>query len=152
MESLDFASAASDAATATIVMPSAPRRPEPACSPVHEPFLPPEPQTLEEAGLASAEVEALILKQLLICGLATGRKIAEQIKMPFGITQEILRGLKHQMLVNYKSQAAMGDFEHELTSEGEAKARWYVERCTYCGAAPVPMKDYVAAIEKQSVR
>ncbi len=152
MESLEFAAVASDAASATLVMPSAPRHSEPSAPPAGEPFLPREPQTLEEAGLASADVEALILKQLLICGLATGRKIAEQIKMPFGITQEILRGLKHQMMVNYKSQAQMGDFDHELTAEGEVKARWYVERCTYCGSAPVPMKDYVSAIEKQSVR
>jgi hypothetical protein len=152
MESLEFAGSASDTASATIVMPSAPRRPEPARRSTGESFLPPEPQTLEEAGLASADLESLILKQLLICGQANGRKIAEQIKMPFGITQELLRGLKHQMLVNYKSQAAMGDFEHELTAEGEAKARWYVERCTYCGAAPVPMDEYVAAIEKQSIR
>jgi predicted ATPase with chaperone activity len=154
MESLDFASAAADGASATIVMPMSPR-PQPQESPkqsANENYLPPEPQTLEEAGLAPADIESLILKQLLIVGQATGRKIADQIKLPFGITQELLRGLKHQMMVNYKSQAAMGDFEHELTAEGEAKARWYVERCTYCGAAPVPLKDYITAIEKQSVR
>jgi predicted ATPase with chaperone activity len=147
MENLQFASAAMDGTSATLVMPSAPPPGQGL-----EPFLPCEPRTVDEAGLALADVESLILKQLLIVGQATGRKIADQIKLPFGITQELLRGLKHQMMVNYKSQAEMGDFEHELTAEGEAKARWYVERCTYCGAAPVPLKDYIRGVEQQSVR
>src|SRR5258706_7139490 len=118
---------------------------------VEEAFFPREPATLEEAGLTPTDVEALVVKHLLITGVATGRKIAEQVKLPFGITQELLRGLKQQLLVNYKGQASMGDFEHELTAEGEKRARWYVDRCTYCGAAPVPLRDYVRSIEGQSV-
>lgn len=147
MENLHLAPPIMDGLSATIVMPPTPRPPE-----SEDSWLPREPQTLEESGLSPADVESLILKQLLIGGQATGRKIAEQIKLPFGISQELLRGLKQQMLVNYKSQAAMGDFEHELTTDGEAKARWYVERCTYCGAAPVPLREYIATVEKQSVR
>ena len=120
--------------------------------PAAEPFFPKEPATMAEAGLSPTDVEALILKQLLISGIATGRKIAEQIKLPFGVMQDLLRGLKQQLLVNYKAQASMGDFEHELTIEGEKRARWYVDRCTYCGSAPVPLRDYVRSIESQSVR
>jgi len=120
--------------------------------PAAEPFFPNEPTSMEAAGLGPTDVEALILKQLLISGATTGRKIAEQIKLPFGIMQDLLRGLKQQMLVNYKSQASMGDFEHELTIEGEKRARWYVDRCTYCGAAPVPLRDYIRSIERQSVK
>jgi predicted ATPase with chaperone activity len=120
--------------------------------PPAEPFFPREPATMEEAGLTPTDVEALILKQLLTGGNATGRRIAEQIKLPFGIMQDLLRGLKQQMLVNYKAQASMGDFDHELTEEGEKRARWYVDRCTYCGSAPVPLRDYIRSIERQSVR
>jgi hypothetical protein len=120
--------------------------------PATENFFPKEPATMEEAGLSPTDVEALILKQLLIGGVTTGRKIAEQIKLPFGVMADLLRGLKQQLLVNYKAQASMGDFEHELTIEGEKRARWYVDRCTYCGAAPVPLRDYIKSIERQSVR
>src|SRR6476619_562869 len=118
--------------------------------PFAEPFFPKEPATMEEAGLSPTDVEALILKQLLIGGNATGRKIADQIRLPFGITQDLLRGLKQQLLVRYKAQASMGDFEHELTEEGEKRARWYVDRCTYCGSAPVPLREYIRSIERQS--
>src|SRR5689334_22700272 len=75
-----------------------------------ESFLPAEPKTLEETGLTLMEIEALILKQLLTSGSCIGRRIADQIKLPFGILQEALRSLKAQMLLNYKGQASVGDF------------------------------------------
>lgn len=115
-------------------------------------FLPKEPETMEEAGLSVNDVESLVLKQLLISETSTGRKIAEHIKLPFGIVQELLRSMKQQLLVNYKAQASMGDFDHELTEEGKRRARWFADRCTYCGAAPVPLRDYVRSIELQSVK
>jgi hypothetical protein len=117
-----------------------------------QPFCPQEPTSMERAGLTPSDVEALILKQLLISGATTGRKIAEQIRLPFGIMKDLLTGLKQQLLVSYKAQASMGDFEHELTVEGEKRARWYVDRCTYCGSAPVPLRDYVRSVERQSVK
>jgi predicted ATPase with chaperone activity len=117
-----------------------------------EGFLPAEPTTLEQTGLALTEIEALILKQLLTAGASVGRRVADQIKLPFGILQEALRSLKSQMLLNYKGQATVGDFEYELSDEGEKRARFYLDRCTYCGSAPVPLKDYINSIEQQSVR
>src|SRR5687767_7796236 len=117
----------------------------------HE-FLPPEPATLEAAGLTPTDVEALVLKLLLNSGATVGRRIAEQLRLPFGLVAEQLRLQKAQMLLNYSNQAAMGDFEYDLTEEGQKRAHWHASRCTYCGAAPVPLEDYVAAVEKQSVR
>ena len=47
------------------------------------PFLPIEPGSFQRAGLTDSEVEALILKFLLARGDATGRDIADQVKLPF---------------------------------------------------------------------
>lgn len=115
-------------------------------------FLPREPKSLDETGLSVTEVESLLLKHLLQGGASMGRRIADQLKLPFGIVHELLRGLKGQMLLNYKSQAPMGDFEYELTPDGETRARWHSDRCTYCGAAPVTLSEYVDAVQQQSVR
>lgn len=115
-------------------------------------FFPKEPKTFEDLGLQIVDVEALALKQLLVSGPTVGRKIAEQLKIPFGIMQECMRGLKSQILVSYRSQAQMGDFEYELTPEGETRARWYSQKCTYCGAAPVLLKEYIDSVEQQSIR
>ena len=142
MLQLDLAAAPSDA----VVHSPLPRVTPP------DAFIPAEPTTLEGTGLTTTEIESLVLKQLVNSGSAMGRRIAEQVKLPFGLLSEVLRGLKSQLLLNYKSQGTMGDFVYELTDEGEQKARWYASRCTYCGSAPVPLREYVAAVEKQSIK
>ncbi|MEX2174366.1 MAG: AAA family ATPase [Pirellulaceae bacterium] len=124
----------------------------PAPLPADGAWLPPEPQSLAGAGIDLAVVEALVLKLLATSGPTVGRRIAEQIRLPFGLLSDALRSLKSQALVNYRNQATVGDFEYELMEDGQRRARWEMERCTYCGAAPVLLHEYVAAIERQSVR
>ena len=115
-------------------------------------FFPAEPPTLEATGLLATDVEPLILKLLLNNGSTFGRKVAEQIRLPFGIVAEQLRILKAQYIIRLSNDGAVGDFEYELTEEGERKAHWHAERCTFCGAAPVPMDAYIASVERQSIR
>ena len=115
-------------------------------------FFPTEPATLEEAGLLATDIEPLILKLLLNNGSTFGRRIAEQIRLPFAIVAEQLRVLKSQYMLRLSNEGAVGDFEYELTDDGQRKAHWYAERCTFCGAAPVPLGAYVASVEHQSIR
>jgi predicted ATPase with chaperone activity len=115
-------------------------------------FVPAEPTTLEQVGLSPMDIEALVLKLLFTSGPTVGRRIADQIRLPFGILAEQFRRLKVDLLVNYSNQAAMGDFEYELTAEGQKRAQWHAGRCTFCGAAPVMLGDYIASVERQSIR
>ena len=62
-------------------------------------FTPPEPSSLWEAGVTESEVESLILKFLLARGDAAGREIADQIKLPFVLVDELLRRMKNEQLV-----------------------------------------------------
>lgn len=123
----------------------------PAPSGAPAPWFPAEPLTLEATGLTRGDIEGLLLKQLLVSAPATGRKISDQVRLPFSVVQEVLRGLKQQLLIAYKGAAAVGDYDYELTETGLHKARWHAERCTYCGSAPVTLKDYCQSVELQSV-
>ena len=114
-------------------------------------FRPLAPETLEDAGLTFEEVERLILKFLLSKGSATGRQISVQITLPFHIVEPILRQLKHDQLVHFKGAAEMGDYEFAITDYGRDRARRYAAECTYFGAAPVPLRDYLKAMEAQSI-
>src|SRR5689334_16751404 len=114
-------------------------------------FFPAEPTTFEETGLLATDVEPLVLK-LLLSGPTVGRKIAEQVRLPFGLMNELLRSLRTQLLLTISNQGAMGDFEYDLTDEGRKRATWHGERCTYCGAAPVPLNAYIMSVELQSIR
>src|SRR4029079_1926502 len=124
----------------------------PAVSPVAvDEFIPIEPTTLEEAQLTTSAVEGLILKMMLSRGDATGRQVGDHIKLPFRLVDELLRNMKGDQLVVHKGAAPMNDYLYQLTDMGRERARRLADHCTYFGAAPVSLKDYVAAVARQSL-
>jgi predicted ATPase with chaperone activity len=117
-----------------------------------EPFVPLAPSSLEEAELANHDVEALALRYLFTNGAATGRQIADQIGLPFGLIQEFLLHLKVERLVTHRATSRVNDYVYELTDLGRDRVRAHAERSTYFGTAPVSLCDYVAGVAAQSVR
>jgi hypothetical protein len=103
------------------------------------------------AGLNPAQVEGLVLKFLLNIGLASGRRIADELGLPFGPFPEFLRGLKNQQIVTYANSATANDFQYSLTDVGRARAKVYFEECAYAGTAPVPFADYVESVAAQTI-
>jgi len=115
-------------------------------------FVPLAPARLADSGISDSQIEGLILKYLLNVGTASGRDISDQLKLPFPLISELLRGMKADQLVGYKSSDAINDYMHQLTPLGVERTRRYSEVCTYFGAAPVALSDYVAAVPQQSLR
>lgn len=116
-----------------------------------QPFQPKAPETLEETGLTYEEIERLVLKFLLAKGSARGRAIANQVRLPFQIIDPMLKQLKQEQVVTFKGAAEMGDYEFAITELGRERARRYAEECTYYGAAPVALSDYLRAMALQSI-
>ena len=114
-------------------------------------FIPLEPTSIREAGLTDSEIESLVLKYLLARGDMTGREIAEQIRMPFALLDQLMRQLKLDQLLIYRGSAPMNDYIYQLTDLGRERARRYLEHCTYYGAAPVSLVEYIASIAVQSL-
>ena len=115
------------------------------------PFRPKPIATFEEAGLSQASVEALILKYLLQIGTASGRRIAEELGLPFGAFPNFFRNLKNNQIVAYANVAAAGDYDYFLTDTGRARARSYLDECGYVGTAPVSFEDYVKSVAAQTI-
>ncbi len=114
-------------------------------------FLPIEPPTVRDAGLTDSEVEALMLKFLLARGDLTGREMADQVRMPFVLVDALLRQLKQDQLLIYRSSAPMNDYVYQLTDLGRERSRRYMEHCTYYGSAPVSLTDYILGVSAQSL-
>jgi chloramphenicol 3-O-phosphotransferase len=114
-------------------------------------FVPVEPVSFAAAGLTDSQVEALVVKFLLVRGDALGRDIAEQVKLPFVLVDELLRTMKNDRLLVHKGGAPMNDFQYQLTDLGHERALRYAAHCTYFGAAPVSLADYVASVAAQSL-
>lgn len=116
-----------------------------------EAFRPRAPKSLEDARLTEEDVERLIFKFLLLKGAATGREIALQIKLPYPLIEPLLKAWKQQQLLTLKASAEMGDYVFLITDTGRERARRYAEECTYCGAAPVALPEYLRAMAAQSI-
>ncbi len=116
-----------------------------------EPLIPTIPESLDAAGLSESLVEELIMRFLLARGEATGRAIAEQVKLPFLLIEPTLNRLKYEQMTAYRGANSVNDYTHVLTDLGRDRARQHCLRTTYFGAAPVTLEDYCEAVKLQSV-
>ncbi len=116
-----------------------------------ESYFPRTPESLQDARLTEEDIERLVLKYLLLRGSATGREISQQIKLPFALIDPLLRNWKNHQMLAFKDAAEMGDYIYLITELGRERARRYAEECSYCGAAPVSLADYLQAMEAQSI-
>ncbi len=114
-------------------------------------FVPVEPSSFHAAGLSDSEVEALVLKFLLARGDASGRDIADQVKLPFVLMNDLLREMKNQQLVVHRGSAPMNDFQYQLSDMGRERGRRHAQHCTYFGSAPVALDEYIASVHAQSL-
>jgi len=89
---------------------------------------------------------------LLASSAETGRNIADQLRLPFKLTKDVLQVLRDQLTLAYCGSAPMSDYEYELTETGHKRARRYAEQCSYYGTAPVTLEQYVSSVEAQSVQ
>ena len=115
-------------------------------------FVPPVAKTLEDTGLTQVLIEELVFKVLLAQGALTGRDIAANLCLHFGVIEPILSDLKNRLFLFHKSNSGVGDFIYMLTESGQEKAMLAREISAYVGAAPVPFADYLRGIEAQSIR
>ncbi|TWT89005.1 hypothetical protein Mal64_24960 [Pseudobythopirellula maris] len=112
---------------------------------------PPEPQTLEQAGLTAALVEGLVLKVLLHSGASSGRDVADRTRLSRALVSETLGRLRDDLQVTIKGQAGPSDYIYQLSEAGFAAARRCVEQANYADAAPVPLEAYERAMRGQSL-
>lgn len=116
-----------------------------------EPWRPSEPETMASGGVTEALVEAIVSRFMLTVGEAEGRSVADQLKLPFRMVEPVLARLKMDHYLAYRSSTATNDYVYILTEAGRTLARSYQKDCSYFGACPVRLKDYVASVKHQSV-
>jgi MoxR-like ATPase len=117
----------------------------------NEPMLPLEPQSLNQAGVTETLLEELVIRYLFNRGESTGRGIADQVRLPFRLVEPLLHKLKSQQLLAYASATTVNDYIHVLSDAGRDRAKRYMQKTTYFGAAPVRLNDYIASVKLQSV-
>ena len=116
-----------------------------------ESWRPVEPESIEGAGINESVLEAIVYRYLLTAGESEGRKIADQVKVPFRLVEPILTRLKMEQNIAYRSATATNDYVYILTETGRQIARNHTSDCTYFGSCPVPLSDYIDSIRYQTI-
>ncbi|NOZ40814.1 MAG: AAA family ATPase [Planctomycetes bacterium] len=115
-------------------------------------FVPLEPQSFAETGLAESDLQALILKLLLNRTTLSSRALSEQVQLPRPLVSEALERLRAELLISIKGSAGLEDYLYQLTEAGHDRARRLLKQCSYAGVAPVPLESYIDAMQKQSLQ
>jgi predicted ATPase with chaperone activity len=115
-------------------------------------FQPTQPRSLREAGLSESLVESLICKQLLASGQQSGKALADHLCVPYGLVEDVFQRLRTRQLITHRGAAALNDYSYILTDNGREYAQHMLEVCAYLGAAPVPLADYINAVEAQTIQ
>ena len=119
-----------------------------------EQFTPAPVTSLQEAGVTSSLAEQLVLKNLYFRGEVGGRELARVLGFQFSVIETVVEGLKRQRLIEAKRSSGFGNVSSQfaLSEEGRARAKDYLETNQFMGPAPVPLEQYVAAVERQKLK
>jgi predicted ATPase with chaperone activity len=114
-------------------------------------YRPAPPRNLEETGLTESLVDSLICKHLATVGNESGRSIADNIALSFGILEDRLQKLRGRQLITHRGAAPLNDYIYSLTDQGREYTLRLSEACAYYGPAPVPLADYVVSVDAQTI-
>lgn len=117
-----------------------------------ENFRPTVPRSIEETGLTAGLIESLICKFLAVVGIASGRRIADEVCLPFGLLDSTFHALRTRQILVYTSSAPLNDHNYCLTEEGRERTQSLMQACAYVGPAPVPLREYVRSVQAQTIR
>ena len=101
------------------------------------------PTTLEATGLTTDMVEQLLVKTLY-GGEMTGLMLAERLRLPFTIIEQIVERIRIERLVEVRGGTSTASYRYVPTDLGRDRAQQYLAINQYTGAAPVPLATYVA--------
>src|SRR3954471_3187992 len=123
-------------------------------APSAQPIAPPEPESLEQTGLAESTLEQLIVKILYFRGDLYGQDLSTAIGLKFSVIQEIVENLKarHHLQVKKSLGVRRVAALFSLTEPGRVRAREHLESNQYAGPAPVTLDQYIEMVRQQRPR
>lgn len=115
---------------------------------------PPSPERIEDTGLSTEFVSDLLLRTMYVQGAQLGQVLAENIRLPFPVIDDLLLTMQHRRLAEVRGVTGpgRGTYVFDLTDAGRARAREAMTSMTYVGPAPVPLSQYRVSVGAQSIR
>ena len=118
-------------------------------APIRSSFAPAVPQTFEELGISQSLVLDLVLRRLLLEGFSNLQNLSKTLKLSLPILTIVFNHMRQQQLVEVKGMIG-NDYHFTLSQAGKLLASERFQITQYAGAAPVSLKDYLAATKTQA--
>jgi predicted ATPase with chaperone activity len=110
------------------------------------------PESVADVGVRKGFLEELALKILYLEGPLPLSQLAEQIRLPSTVVEELSRRLRKEQLCEVTGTDSVGFPNLAITSQGRSRALELLSLNQYAGAAPVSLQSYVQQTQMQSVR
>lgn len=111
---------------------------------------PPTPEELEETGVADAFLRDLALKHVASLADPTTVSVAEKLRLPPALTDELLYQLYREKLIEIRLQSAVGLTRYAMLDHGWERVLRLQAQCGYAGPAPVTLDDYAHMMRLQA--
>ncbi len=112
---------------------------------------PPIPEEPAETGLSDAVLCALALKQVAALVNPTTASVAEGMHLSWAITEELLRQIYRENLIDIRSQGLPGTTRYAMLDHGWERLTQVQRQCGYVGPTPVALADYTHMMQLQAI-
>jgi predicted ATPase with chaperone activity len=115
---------------------------------------PPIPSSIEDTGLSLTDLLNLAIKTMYSAGLETPSAVADVLKLPHRIIQQLFEAAKERKLLDVLGAAGLrvtSELRFALSEKGKQWALDALAQNQYIGPAPVPLDSYRERIGRQRI-
>ena len=112
---------------------------------------PPVPEEVADAGVSEGFLCDLTLKHVAMIAEPTTTGVAERMRLPRTLTEELLQSLFREKLIEVRLQTTPGSTRYAMLDHGWERLARLHQASGYTGPAPVSLKDYAHMMRLQAV-
>lgn len=112
---------------------------------------PPVSEELRELGVSEGFLCDLALKHVAMLPEPTTTTVAEQLHLPRTLTEDLLKSLYREKLIEVRRQTTEGWTRYAMLDHGWDRVARLLSMCGYVGPAPVSLSDYTHMMRLQSI-
>jgi predicted ATPase with chaperone activity len=110
------------------------------------------PESVADAGVRKTFLEELAIKNLYLAGPSTLSQLADLIRLPHTVADELYRWIRKEQLCEVMGTDPVGFPNLAITTQGRSRAVELLSLNQYAGPAPVSLQSYVQQARAQSVQ
>jgi hypothetical protein len=104
------------------------------------------PEVIEETGLDMGFLSDLTLKAVSSDSNCTSERIVDKIKLPMGITENVLQHLYREKLIDIRERSGVQRHRYAMLDRGWDRLQRLLALSGYIGPAPITLDAYTAGI------